>query len=311
MKIIEKGLATTIQDLGRFSYRSLGFPTSGPMDSFAMKIANFLVGNHENAAVLEMCQIGVTVEFLHDTVIACTGAPMDIYLNNQKIELYRPIQVKKGDSLRCLSCKAGMYTYLACKYGIAYPTILKSRSSLPRIKDVRNTITENCELPIQAYTHKGMFNWKIDKKLFDYMTSKYITIRYIEGIQSDWFASSLENHTWKITSQSNRMGYRLNGPPIRLKNEKQLFSEPVQFGAIQVPPNGQPIVIMADGQPTGGYPKIGQVIQADLAKLAQATIFTSITFQKVSIEYALETWKHTHHDLLQLKYVLLEKWREF
>ncbi|KAB8125856.1 biotin-dependent carboxyltransferase family protein [Gracilibacillus oryzae] len=314
MIIIEEGLHTTIQDLGRNNYRSLGFSLSGPMDKTAMRIANFLVGNDDNDAVLEISFLGPTIEFTCDTIIAITGAKMTAFLNGYEAPLYRPIPINKGDTLQCRAAKKGIYSYLSVKGGIQIEEKLSSRSMIARYNSeefLSRKLNNDDYLPVQPYSFTGKIHWKLDHQIFDYIQKDNATIHFIEGPQISWFnADSVSEKRWKVSSKSNRMGYRLIGQKIETIKEQQLLTEPVQFGAIQIPPSGEPIILMADGQPTGGYPKLGQVIQADLATLSQITPAKEFTLEKCSIESAMKQLHSQEKFLAQLKLILSYKWRE-
>ncbi|SER52079.1 antagonist of KipI [Gracilibacillus ureilyticus] len=315
MKIIEEGLHTTIQDLGRVNYQSYGFSPGGPMDKTAMRIGNYLVGNEDNEAVLEMCFIGPTIEFTCDSVIAVTGAEMTAFLNGKELQLHRPVPVFKGDNLQCRACKKGIYAYLSVKGGIRVEKRLGSRSMIARYNGddfLARKIKNNDQLPIQPFAVSKAINWKLNDRIFNYIQKEETVVRFLNGAQFDWFADNgLSDINWKISPKSNRMGYRLIGDRvIETIHDKQLLTEPVQFGAIQIPPDGMPIILMADGQPTGGYPKIGQVIQADLPKLSQLTPAKSVKLERCTMESAIRELKSQENFLSQLKQIMLYRWRE-
>ncbi|MFC4401802.1 biotin-dependent carboxyltransferase family protein [Gracilibacillus xinjiangensis] len=314
MIIIEEGIHTTIQDLGRLNYRSFGFSPGGPMDNTAMRLANYLVGNEDSEAVLEMCFMGPTIEFTCDTVIAITGAEITANLNGYSFPLHRPVLIRKGDILQCRACKQGIYAYLSIKGGIRINKKLDSRSMIARLGNqdfLSRKLKTNDQLPIRPFSLKHKIKWKLDKKIFEYIHKDRSVIRFLEGPQYSWFNKNHLTETfWQVSPKSNRMGYRLIGNKVETLRNDQLLTEPVQFGAIQVPPGGEPIVLMADGQPTGGYPKIGQVIQVDLPALSQMTPTRRFTFEKCSMNSAIAQLTLHEKFLNQLKQTLLYKWRE-
>lgn len=311
--IIEEGLYTTIQDLGR-NHRSHGFSVAGPMDRHAMQLANLLVGNHESEAVIEMSFMGPTIQFERDALIAITGADMSANIEKKNLERYRPIFVRKGDTLQFRSAKKGTYCYLAISGGIASPTILGSKSTILRANVdhlISRPLRNGDTIPLHYEDiPKKKYNWYVTPSIKNYIGARSQVIRYIRGPQHDWLDSEVfTNRAWKISTQSNRIGYRLQGEPLKRKVTDELLTEATSFGAIQVPPNGLPIVLMADAQPTGGYPKIGQVIEVDLPKLSQLSLSGTLYFQEVSIHEAVDLW-HQHQRIFQsLKYFIHEKYK--
>ncbi|MGN8647401.1 biotin-dependent carboxyltransferase family protein [Gracilibacillus sp. HCP3S3_G5_1] len=313
IEIIEEGLHTTIQDRGRLGYQSYGFPVSGPMDEFAAQMANILLNNDRNEAVIEMGFIGPTLQFHQDAIIAITGGNMSANLNDTPIPLAQPIQVKKGDILQFRTVKTGGFGYIAIKGGFNLPEILGSRSTIVRA-DVTGLLGRKLSIgdtiPFShSYHMKKQFSWGITSDLFAYIEQAPKTIRYIEGAQYNWFeADTFEQEEWTASTQSNRMGYRLEGTPVKRRNDKQLLTEATLFGSIQVPPNGLPIILMADGQPTGGYPKIGQVARVDLRKVSQLRPGQSFRFHKITVDEAITLLASREQLIRTIQRFCQEKW---
>lgn len=315
--ITRGGLLTSVQDLGRFGYQSYGFIVSGAMDAFAMKIANIAVGNHENEAVLEMNFVGPSLLFEEDMVISLFGADMQPKLNGETIPHGKPISVKKGDVLRFHAATKGSRCYLAVKGGFELPSVLNSRSTYlsAKIGGFQGRKLESGDrIPIRKPSQLPPVSWRIGNHYQHYIGTEDHTIRFVKGRQYDWFTeeaiSKFRTESFQITPQSDRMGYRLQGSALRLKKNKELVTEGATFGSIQVPPNGQPIILMADRQPTGGYPKIGQVIQADLPKLSQMKPGDWIQFKEISLKEAQQLLMKAHRELTYLKAAVNLKWRE-
>ncbi|WP_058306664.1 5-oxoprolinase subunit C family protein [Gracilibacillus massiliensis] len=315
LEVIEEGLYTTIQDKGRTGYQSYGFSVSGAMDEFASVMANLLVGNDPEEALIEMSFIGPTIKFHKTTIIAITGADMSANLNDQPIPLGKPISINEGDVLQFRTAKTGLYSYIAVKGGIDVDAVLGSRSTIARAKvdgflGRKLIIGDTIQLNMSFTTH-SLSNWRLNPSFFDYMVQPSQTVRYIKGPQYDWFDhQSFELTDWSTSTQSNRMGYRLKGPTIQRKNQQQLLTEATTFGSIQIPANGQPIVLMADGQPTGGYPKIGQVAKVDLGKLSQIRPSQSFRFQQISVDEAIELLHERLKLYRQIQQFIFEKWSE-
>lgn len=311
IEMIEEGLYSSIQDLGRAGYQSSGFPVSGVMDEFSAVMANYLVGNEKNEAVLEMSFMGPSLVFHEDTVIALTGGNMSANVNQKAIPYGKPIAVQAGDILQLRTARTGVYSYLAVRGGFRISKILGSKSMVVRadIKGLlgRKLITGD-RIPFHVKTKSDTFQWSMDSSLFRYIDRPSQQIRYIKGPQHDWFDErDFEQTTWTTTTQSNRMGYRLSGNKLVSNKKEQLLTEATAYGSIQVPPNGQPIVLMADSQPTGGYPKIGQVIQTDLGKLSQLRPGQPFRFKRIAVDKARQLLIKQQNFYKVMHYIIKEK----
>ena len=299
IKILDAGLLTTVQDLGRYGFQRYGVSASGVMDEYSAKIANKLVGNKVGEAVLETTLKGVQIEFLQNTAVAITGGNCDVTLNGTKIELWQSYLVNRGDILKMGICRSGLRNYLAFAGGIDVPIIMNSKSTNLKAKvggfngrklmigDVLSVGVGSLETPLTLNKH------------YIPTYSKDIKVGVILGQQDDHFTEAgiktFLNETYTVTQESDRMGIRLSsvsGATIEHKNGADIISDGITFGAIQVPGSGQPIVMMADRQTTGGYTKIGNVISSDLAKLAQATPGTKVKFVEYTLEQAVQAIKN-------------------
>lgn len=301
IKILDAGLLTTVQDLGRYGFQRYGVSASGVMDEYSAKIANKLVGNKVGEAVLETTLKGVQIEFLQNTAVAITGGNCDVTLNGTKIELWQSYLVNRGDILKMGICRSGLRNYLAFAGGIDVPIIMNSKSTNLKAKvggfngrklmtgDVLSVGVGSLEAPLTLNKH------------YIPTYSKDIKVGVILGQQDDHFTEAgiktFLNETYTVTQESDRMGIRLSsvsGATIEHKNGADIISDGITFGAIQVPGSGQPIVMMADRQTTGGYTKIGNVISSDLAKLAQATPGTKVKFVEYTLEQAVQALSLIH-----------------
>lgn len=299
IKILDAGLLTTVQDLGRYGFQRYGVSASGVMDEYSAKIANKLVGNKVGEAVLETTLKGVQIEFLQNTAVAITGGNCDVTLNGAKIELWQSYLVNRGDILKMGICRSGLRNYLAFAGGIDVPIIMNSKSTNLKAKvggfngrklmtgDVLSVGVGSLEAPLTLNKH------------YIPTYSKDIKVGVILGQQDDHFTEAgiktFLNETYTVTQESDRMGIRLSsvsGATIEHKNGADIISDGITFGAIQVPGSGQPIVMMADRQTTGGYTKIGNVISSDLAKLSQATPGTKVKFVEYTLEQAVQAIKN-------------------
>lgn len=304
------GLLTTIQDLGRHGFQKYGVIASGVMDQTAHRIANILVGNDENEPTIEMTLVGPTFEFHEDALIAICGGDLSATINGDPVRLWRPIFVKKNSELKFSACRSGCRAYLAVAGGFAIETVLNSKSTYLRagIGGFNGAalkagdklsighcsgVAEKIQSSLKKYEKNGYSEstWGANPKRLTMIQNKCTKeVRVIRGRQFDLFDEESQKQflssTFTITNQSDRMGYRLQGAKLNLASEQEMISEAVNFGTIQAPPDGNPIVLLADRQTTGGYPKIGQVIQVDLPIIAQAKPGEELTFSEVSLSVA-------------------------
>jgi len=263
------------------------------MDPFALEIGNILVGNSRVTAGLEMTMIGIKARFLNRTIVAITGGAGSFTLNGQTISCWRSLQIEPGDVLDIGSITAGCRTYLTIAGGITVADVLGSKSTyLPAhfggwqgrpLK--RGDLLPGLPLP-EGRTLQAR-NLTYDR-IPDY--SKPCTVRVITGPNLELFSEAtletLYTNSYEVTPQSNRMGYRLQGPFLKSKQAGNLLSEAVVTGAIQVPSEGQPIILGADHQTTGGYPLLGVIASVDFPKVAQLSVGKKLSFKAISLEDA-------------------------
>jgi antagonist of KipI len=304
VKVLHPGLLTTIQDLGRYGSQKYGVIVSGAMDSYSLRVANLLVGNDEDEGALEITLFGTTLQFEKDLLIAITGGDFLTTIDGENAPMWRPILIRKGSVLQFKSAIKGCRAYVSFAGGIAIPKVMDSKSTYLRAgiggfqgRALQKEDTLECgemnelsqSVVQQLEKMNGHFTWAVNyKALINLQPAQ--TIRVLKGTEFNRFdeksQQTLFNEPYSITTQADRMGYRLEGPVLSLAEKFELLSESVTYGTIQVPPNGQPIILMADRQTTGGYPKIGQVISADLSSLAQLQPTSTIHFKEVLHEEA-------------------------
>ena len=311
IKVHKPGLCTTVQDVGRIGYQQFGIPVSGVMDEFAFTVANYLVESDKNNAVLEIPFLGPTLEFDFDVTIAITGADIQPKINNQNIKMWQSMEskhftIKKGDILSFGSLKTGIRAYLAFSAEIDVPVVMGSKSTLLKSKLGG---FEGRQLKIGDIINFKNVKVVSKKNILD---KKYIpeykhnqSIRIILGPQDNYFDENsiktmLENK-YQVTKDADRMGMRLSGEFIKHKDKADIISDAAVFGSIQVPGNGQPIILLADRQTTGGYTKIATVIKADLPKLAQMVPNDTIEFSLVNIEEAQKEYIEFYNILDEIK----------
>lgn len=310
IKVLKSGLCTTIQDIGRVGFQEYGIPVSGVMDEYSFYLANYLVEANKNNAVLEIPYIGPSLEFDFDISIAITGADLTPKINGVEIKLWETINIKKGDILSFHSIKKGARAYIAFAGEINVPLINGSKSTLLKSKlggyDGRQLkIGDEIEiLNPRVLARKNKISYK-------YLPSykNFQEIRVVLGPQDDYFTEkgikTLFETKYEITKNSDRMGMRLEGKIIEHKDKADIISDAAVFGSIQVPANGQPIILLADRQTTGGYTKIATIIKADLPKLAQLSPKDTIKFKKLNLEEAEEEYIKYYNLLDEIKESIL------
>ncbi len=278
IRVVAPGLLTTVQDLGRFHYAHFGVSTSGAADPLALRAANLLVGNAENAAALEMTLIGGAFEFEDAAVIALAGSDFGAGL-----PLWAPVEVKAGETLRCGPTRCGARCYLAVRGGIATPMAMGSRSAHVMTGVGGRAVRAGDRLPIGD----AAVRCPRPAVAAPPAHSAEAVLRVTAGPQAARFAGELYRGAYVVSEESNRMGLRLRGPAIP-SPPGGMLTEGVALGAIQAPPDGQPIILFVEHQTTGGYPKPANVISADFWKLGQARPRDTVRFEEVTIERALE-----------------------
>lgn len=307
-QILNPGLFTTVQDFGRFGYESLGTPTSGAMDEFSFKVANILVGNPVNEPVLEATFLGPSIKFLKDAFISVTGANMAPVINGTKRPVWSSFHVKKGDTLSFLPINEGCRAYIAVAGGIKVRSVMGSASTY-----VRGKLGGISGRPLKKGDTIEVKDVNIADKKPCKVKSDYIptfsnqtTVRVVLGPQDDYFSKyaikKFLSSTYTLTNESDRMGFRLEGPEIKpVDNKYDIITDGLIPGSVQIPGNGKPIIMMKDAQTTGGYVKIANVISVDLPKLAQLKPKDKLRFEKVSLDRAHKLLKDFSKIISQIK----------
>jgi len=307
LRIIKPGLLTTIQDRGRFHYQKWGVPVAGVMDEYAFRVANILVGNHEDEGCLEITLLGPVIEFLAPGLVALTGADLGARLNERSCEPWESFRVSKGDILQFTGVRSGCRAYLAAAGGFKIPDVMGSKSTYLRGNigglDGR-ALREGDELEIKSQVKNYELMARAVPAEYRYKQINPQVVRVVLGPQDDAFTQegirTFLQSEYTVTHESDRMGCRLDGPRIQHKNEPDIISDGIAMGSVQVPGNGTPIVMMADRQTTGGYAKIATVITADLWKLAQAKPGDCIRFTRVTLAQAHEAYREYENRIKQL-----------
>lgn len=325
MLMIEKpGLQTSVQDLGRPGFQQYGVVAGGAMDTYAHRVANLLVGNSETCATIEAALAGPTIRFEADSLIALAGGDLSPSIDGEPVPMWRPVAVKAGAALTFGKPVSGCRVYVAVAGGIDVPVVMGSRSTYAkaRIGGFDGRCLEkgdrlpvgNPSAPTKQWSEKALSgatgkkfcaaDWSVSDDLMPRYGSE-AEIRMMKGPQHHWFdeesRSLFFNGTFTVSSESDRMGYRLKGETLRLSEPRELLSEGVVAGAVQVPSGGNPILLMADRQTTGGYPKIGQAATVDLPLVAQMKPGAKLRFREVSVEEAQQLLMQQKKELAELK----------
>ena len=313
--VIAPGTLTSVQDLGRFGHTHIGVGHAGAMDLIALRLANLLAGNDENAAALEITLRGPTLRFDDGALIAITGGDFDVHDDNGIVPTWRPFHVCGGSTVDIGRLGSGSRAYVAIAGGFDVAPVLGSRSTDINAclgpfggraliaGDVLPTIRSSIAPAVHA-------TWSLDPSpWFDDHADRPIAL--IRGahfghldVQSQ---QSLFTREFRIGSQSNRVGYRLQGHALRLRDPLELISEGVVPGTVQLPPDGEPIVLMAEAPTTGGYPRIGHVAAVDLPRLAQRRPGQAVRFVEMSPDEAQTRYLHRERELVALRQSIIER----
>lgn len=318
IKVLKPGVLATIQDLGRFGSQKYGVIVGGAMDSLAVRIANILVGNEEAEATIEITMYGTELQFENEHLIAITGGDLEPKIDGKPLSMWRPVLVQKGQVLTFNSPTSGCRAYIALSGGLRVPKVMGSKSTYTQAniggykgRELRKDDVLFCE----EISEQGKnfirklkklntpVQWSVNYSPFYFYKSE--RIRILKGSEFDWFENESQRNflseTYRITLNSNRMGCQLEGEKLSLINKSELLSEGVTYGTIQVPTNGLPIILMAERQTTGGYPKIGQVVTVDLPRLAQMQPGNTIKFETISIDEAEKLLLQQERDIHEFK----------
>ena len=292
IRVVKPGLFTTVQDRGRYGYAHLGISPCGAADAVSLRIANLLAGNEEYAPALEMTLLGATLEFDQHAIIAMSGATCECQVGQARIELNTPVEISAGSILQCGSSTDGARCYLAIQGGIDVPTVMGSAST-----DIRGRFGgfEGRRLQAGDAVQVGHSDRARLRRLragaLEEARSRGV-IRVTRGAQRDWFNSETYAKflakPYAVSEQSDRAGLRLKGDAVATRENKQLLTDGIPLGAIQVPQDGQPIILFVDQQTTGGYPKIANVIAADMHRIGQLRPRDEVRFSEVSIPEAID-----------------------
>lgn len=296
MKILASNALASIQDRGRFGFRGLGVGTNGVMDPWALQAGNALMKNDLDEPAIEFALGSMEFEFSQDTCFCLTGAIYEAYLDDTRIYGYWRINAKAGQTLKLVRPLQGMYAYLCVQGGFNIEPVLGSASTNTKAefggKDGR-FLQQGDDISLKTTPRTPLPVIGVPRLFSDNDDFAHNIIRVVKNSEYDCFDDTSKmnfvQQDWKVDTSSNRMGYRCVGNmPLKSIEDISMSSHGVAAGMIQVPPQGQPIVLMADAQTTGGYPKIATVIEADIGLMAQTRFGQHCRFELISMEDALE-----------------------
>jgi antagonist of KipI len=291
-RVVKPGFFTTVQDLGRAGFLRFGVPVSGAMDDFSLQLANMLVGNSPSDACLEITVIGPELQALSDTQIALGGGDLSPLVNNEEVAMWQTINIKKGDVISFGKLRNGCRAYLSVRGGINVPLVLGSRSTYTRCQlgGVQGRQLKTGDV-LEGFDSANLLNHRLalPSDLFPDFNSE-VHVNVVLGPHLDKFTrkgvKTFLSHPYAITLEADRMGYRTEGSAIELKTRGDVISDAILPGAVQVPSDGKPIIMMKDAQTTGGYAKIAVVVTTDIHVLGQAKPNDKVRFHEISLAEA-------------------------
>ena len=288
-RVLKKGFFSLLQDPGRFGYEHLGVTNGGPMDAMAANWANRLLDNPASASVLEVTAGGLELEVRTNTMVAVTGGDLNLTLNGEPQIPWRSFWVTTGDKLRFAHPRLGFRAYIGVQGGFQVTPQLGSCATVKRdhlggLHGDGEALQEGDFLPVAMLPEEGISRQIPQRFMPDYSGS--LTLHLVPGYQQQSFSKEawqqLVQQTFSLDQRSDRMGARMNGEAIPSPQLK-MFSEPLSYGAVQVPADGQPIVMLNDRQTLGGYPKVGNILPLDGFSLAQRQPGTQIRFKPIGL----------------------------
>lgn len=326
LKVLRAGILSTIQDLGRWGYQRFGVPVNGVMDEVSHRLANILVGNDEQAATLEMTLVGPGFTLNTDTLLAVCGGDFEARVNGEPLPKARPVLVRAGSALDFGPCRRGCRAYLAVAGGFEVEPMLDSRSTFLRggfggwqgraLRRGDMLPTRHADPALYPSLHRKLREqrtpmsfptWSATERVEVLMPGPYL-LRFVRGRHWTRFPEESRelflSSEYRIGSNSDRQAYRLMGPLLLPRDPIEVISAGVTFGTIQVPPDGEPIVLMASRQTTGGYPRLGEVASVDLPLLAQLPAGARLRFQAVELAAAQALLLERERDLARMREAL-------
>jgi antagonist of KipI len=320
IQVVRPGALSTLQDLGRFGYQRYGVIVDGAMDEWAHRVANLLVGNCETEATLEITLIGPSLAFDEPAVIAICGADLSPRIGERDVPMDRPVRLRAGSVLEFGRRRMGCRAYLAVKGGYAVTPVMGSKSTYLRggfggfegralrKGDVIAIGRASDDSPVSAVNDVDVpfvapASPSVTRSLS--AAAEVQSVRVVQGLQWPLFSDAAQRafttSEFTLTPSSDRMGYRIEGAKLATREPIEMISEGVSFGTIQVPPDGNPIILMADCQTTGGYPKIAQAASVDLPLLAQMMPGQRMRFESIPLAVAQQLYLEREREFHRIR----------
>jgi antagonist of KipI len=316
IRVLKPGLLTSVMDLGRPGHQRHGVVVGGALDRFAARVANVIVGNDEGAALLEIAQLGPELEFTSTTLVAWCGGGFEPRLGGEALPRDRAVRVEAGEKIWFGPAKGGCRAWLAVAGGIDVPLVLGSRSTYRRAGFGGfggRPLQAGDELKLGAPTEFAQSRLRAPARTSPWTVRPDTlgrapaagAVRAMPGPEWERFTPEARQRffaaTWKVTKDADRMGVRLAGPELPLADEREMISEGVNEGVVQVPAGGAPIVLLASRQTVGGYPRIAAVASIDLGRLAQLAPGASLNFTPVTLLEAHGLWLGRERDFVRVR----------
>lgn len=306
LKIVEAGFLTTVQDGGRYGFRGFGMPLSGAIDIYSYTLGNMIVGNDPDDASLEITLTGPAIKFPGRMTIAITGADMTPMINGKSVAMWRTLRVSRGDVLSFGLLVSGARSYVAISGGIKVPVVMGSRSTYLRGR-LGGHLGRRLQAEDSVPVHPGLRLFSREVILPASMIPEWrkeVTLNLLPGVDYNEFPESsreiLITDHFKVTNNSDRMGIRLSATPIKHSKGADVISYPLATGTIQVPGDGQAVIMLSDSQTVGGYRQIANIITADLFKAGQLKPGDTVRFRIVTHDEALSCLKEQTNEIYSI-----------
>ncbi len=320
IRVLKPGLLTTVQDLGRPGFQQYGIVVGGALDGFAARAANLCVGNDDNAALLEIAQTGPDLSFDRDVLVAWNGADFDARVGGEPLPRDRAVRVAKGEVLSFGVARSGLRAWLAIAGGIDVPLVMGSRTTYRRagigghegrplvagdgLKLFEPKPWAGRVLASLQATQKRATAWTVRPETMG-QPAKPGVVRALRGPECDWFTKEAQQAffsvAWRATNEADRMGVRLNGPALDRVRTGDMISSSVNAGTVQVPPAGQPIVLLPSRQSVGGYPRMASVVSVDLGRFTQLRPGDTVRFEETTLAVAHALYLARERDLTRVR----------
>lgn len=325
IRVIKPGVLTTVQDLGRPGYQRFGVAVGGALDGFAARVVNLIVGNAPGAALLEIAQVGPELIFTEAAVVAWTGGDFDVRVDAEELPRDRAVRIAAGETVNFGVARRGMRAWLAIAGGIDAPVVMGSRATYRRAGlggwhgrpllagDELKLLPPGDDNAAAArmLASRRCAAWSIRPETLGQQAAGNV-VRAVPGPEWDWFGDEAHRQffsvEWEATREADRMGVRLTGPTLMMLKPREMISAAVNTGVVQIPPSGQPIVLLPSRQSVGGYPRIAAVAGVDIGRFAQLRPGEKIRFEQITVQTAHALWLGREKDFNRARLGVQRAW---